>query len=347
MKLTSLLSSSILITIAGGIAIACSSVSDNNNTVDGACSTYASAYRKYLTKCSSGEGAVLSDPRWQTMEGRMKLACQSALSLPGTGIQPSQLAGCANALAEASCNTKADQIAACDFPPGSLADGAACTSSEQCKSESCVKVATSDGPTPSCGTCQPRVAIGGDCSTNSRCVDKAQCDFTTKKCIAIVYHGVGGTCDSTKGEQCESGLLCDYTTKTCKARATVGQPCSSSVPCETGLTCDSISKTCYQPTIAGGGQACGTAAKARCGSDLACDPTALKCVKITWVAPGGDCGVMFSSCLHGSCNSTTKKCPALIPDGGACLTDRSTGVCDDFASCIDGKCSLPGQVVCK
>lgn len=338
MKLTFFFASSML--------VACSSVAENNNTIDGACSTYASAFRRYANKCGSEEG-LTSDTRWAAMEARMKLACQSSLALPGTGIQPSQVASCANALADASCNAKTSDIPACDFPPGSLADGAACTDSSQCKSEACVKTASSSGSTPSCGTCQARIPVGGACTTEDRCVDNAMCDFTTKKCIALVKNGAGGSCDSAKGESCQTGLYCDYTTNVCKTRAAAGQACSSTSPCDSGLTCDSTSKTCYQPTVATEGQACGASTKARCGSDLACDAMTAKCVKINWVAPGGDCGAPYSTCLHGSCSSTTKKCPALIPDGGACTSDRSTGVCDDFASCIDGKCQLPGQVVCK
>lgn len=345
MKLLRLATASVLAASLASLVAACSSTPEGNSTPDGACNTYASAYRRYITKCasSSGEGGF-SDARWGSMEQRMKLACASALSLPGTGVAPSQLAGCANALAEASCSTKSSDIPACDFPPGNIADGAACSSNEQCKSESCVRTSTSE-TSSSCGTCQPRVAIGGDCSTNPRCVTNAFCD-STRKCVATVKNGVGGSCDSVKGESCQTGLYCDFTVKLCKARATAGQACSSSILCETGLTCDGTSKTCFAPTVATEGQACGTAAKARCGADLGCDPTTSKCVKITWVKPLGDCSTMFSVCEHGSCG-TTKKCPALIPDGQACTSDRAAGVCDDFASCIDGKCALPGQVVCK
>lgn len=328
-------------------AFGCSSVSENNNTVDGACGAYASTYRKYMTKCAMTEGMISSDARWAAMEGRMKLACQSALSLPGTGIAPSALAACANALADASCSTKTEDLPACDFPPGALADGAACTSSEQCKSESCSFSATSDAESSRCGVCATRVAVGGDCSTNPRCVKDATCDFTTKKCVALTKSGVGGPCDPAKGQTCQSGLSCDYTTNVCKARAKAGEACTSTLPCENALTCDATSKTCVAPTVAAEGQACGGPTRARCGSDLACDPTSSKCVRITWIEPGGDCGVMFRYCSYGACNSTTKKCPALIPDGQPCKSDRSTGVCNDFASCIDGKCALPGQAVCK
>lgn len=348
MKLLRLAASSTLVATLAAIAAACSSPDANSNTtVDGACNTYASAYRRYVTKCaSSSNDGSFSDARWASMEQRMRLSCASSLSLPGTGVVPAQLASCANALADASCTAKSADLPACDFPAGTLADGAVCTDSGQCKSESCVKTGTSETSSPSCGTCQPRVALGADCSTNSRCVENATCDFTTKKCIATVKNGVGGSCDFTKGESCQSGLYCDSAAKICKARPTAGQACSSTITCETGLTCDQTSKTCYAPTIATEGQACGTAAKARCGADLGCDPATSKCVKINWVKPLGDCSAPFSVCEHGSC-STAKKCPALIPDGGACTSDRATGVCDDFASCRDGKCQLPGQAVCK
>jgi hypothetical protein len=346
MNLLRLFASSVLVTGLCGIAVACSST-DAGTTPEGACSTYADAYRSYTQKCAAESSVSISDTRWPQLQDRMKAACTSALTLPGTAITPAALTVCANAIRGASCNTDSDDLPQCDFDKGTLADGAACTTGNQCQSGSCKKTATETGST-GCGVCQPRIAIGGDCSTdNSTCVTDARCDFTTKKCVAVVRNGVGGSCDSAKGESCLSGLYCDFTTKICKERGAAGATCSSSAPCQTGLQCSATTKTCTAPTLAAEGQACGGTTGVGCVSGLRCDFTAQKCVKITWVAPGGDCSVVGSMCEHGACNTTTKKCPVLIADGAACTSDRSTGVCNDFASCIDGKCLLPGQVVCK
>lgn len=347
MKLLRLFASSVLVTGLAGIAVACSST-DAGSTPEGACTTYADAYRTYTQKCAGTRGGIsTADARWQQLEQRMKVACTSALTLPGTAITPTGLTVCANAIKTASCNTDSDDIPQCDFENGTLANGAACSTGNQCQSGACKKTAVETGSV-ACGVCEARIPVGGECTTeNALCVTDSRCDFATKKCVAIVRNGAGGSCDSAKGETCLTGLYCDFTTKICKTRGAVGTACSSTAPCETNLQCSTTSKTCVAPTIAAEGQACGGTSGVACATDLRCDFASQKCVKINWIAPGGDCSVTGSVCEHGSCNTTTKKCPVLIADGGACLTDRSTGVCDDFASCIEGKCQLPGQVVCK
>lgn len=347
MHLLRLVGSSLLVTSLGVIAVACSSTEDSQ-TASGACAQYADAYRAYTQRCAQASGGIsTADSRWEQIEARMRLACSSALSLPGNAVTPAGLTVCANKIKDVGCNFDSDDIPECDFDTGTLADGAACSSGSQCKSGSCKKTVT-ETSSSACGVCEARVAVGGDCSAEgSSCVSDARCDATTKKCVAIVRNGVGGSCDSTKGEQCQSGLVCDFTTKICKERGAVGAACSGTSPCQSGLQCSPTTRTCVTPVLANEGQACGGTSGASCAAGLRCDFATQKCVKITWVAPGGDCSAAGSMCEHGSCNSTTKKCPALLADGQACTTDRSTGVCDDFASCIDGKCQLPGQVVCK
>lgn len=340
-----LFASASLVTTLGALALACSSDPGAGGT-EGACAQYASAYREYTAKCTTQAGASRSDSRWQQLEDRMRLACASSLSLPGTGLTPAGISVCANAVRNASCTLDSDDLPQCDFPNGTLADGAACNSGEQCKSGACTKMSSGTGSS-ACGVCAARVAIGGDCSTNPRCVEDATCSSTSKTCVAMIRNGVGGSCDGAKYEYCQSGLYCESATKICKERLPAGAACTSSTPCQSGLTCNATSKTCVAPTSVGEGQTCGGTTFIRCASGLACEPTSSKCVKITWVAPLGDCSAFGSQCEHGSCSSTTKKCPALIADGQPCTSDRATGVCNDFASCIDGKCQLPGTTVCK
>ncbi len=346
MKLLRLLGSSVLLASLGALANACSAT-DDTQTASGACAQYADAYRAYTQRCAQTFGGIsTADSRWEQIEARMRLACSSSLSLPGNAVTPAGLTVCANKIKTAGCDLDSDDIPECDFDTGTLADGAACASGNQCKSGSCKKT-ISETSSSACGVCEARIAVGGDCSTaGSNCVSDARCDVTTKKCVAIVRNGVGGSCDSAKGEQCQSGLYCDFTTKVCKERGAAGATCSSSLPCQTGLQCSPTTRTCVTPVLATEGQTCGTNG-VLCASGLRCDGATMKCAKLVWVAPNGDCSAPGSMCEHGSCNSTTKKCPALIADGQACTSDRSTGVCDDFASCIDGKCQLPGQTVCK
>lgn len=334
MNLLRLGTAAFLLVSVSGLAAACSSSDDS---AGGDCSSYGSALVSYMRRCSTGTG--YEDARWNEYQTRFQVACGSALSLPGTGINGGFLSRCANALRGAACGTQTSDLPECDTPAGTLADGAQCVSSDQCQSESCAKATGSN-----CGTCQPRVPVGGACTTTTRCVKDAYCDTSSGKCVANTKSPVGGPCDSTKGQSCDSTGYCDYATKTCKARAKAGEPCGAAL-CDTGLTCDYTgTKTCIAPKTVGEGEACGTGATT-CSTGLQC--SAGKCVKILWVKPGGDCSALGSRCEHGSCGATSKKCPTVVADGGACGATVPDSTCDDFASCIDGKCTLPGQVVCK
>ncbi len=328
MNLIRLFASATLVAGLGSVAIACSSDGESGGSVDSACAEYASAVTAYLTRCAVfGTGVN---------ESRLKVACASGLSLNGTAITPQTLSNCAAAVKGLSCDGAFEDLAACDFPPGKLAAGAGCVAGAQCATEYCKQ---GDG---ACGVCAARVAIGGACRTTLECVENARC--SSGKCVTDIENPVGASCDSTTGVSCQRGLYCDYATKTCKTFVAEGGSCASA-PCKTDLTCDSTSKTCVKPTLAAEGQACSTTV--RCQTGLACDPTAAKCAKVTIVAPGGDCGGVLKQCETGSCDQITKKCPTIIADGGACVADDPTKKCELYASCVDGKCVLPAQIVCK
>jgi hypothetical protein len=244
---------------------------------------------------------------------------------------------CSGAVKNLACDGDMEKIAACDFPAGKLAAGAACVDDEQCASEFCKKGDNA------CGACAALVAIGGVCSPTEQCVKGADC--RDGKCVAEIRNAAGGSCDASKSEYCQSGLFCDFTTKTCKAPGAVGAACSSSAPCQRDLSCDATSKTCVKATLAAEGQAC--SGTVRCQSGLVCDPSAAKCAKLTIVAPGGDCSGLLTKCGTGSCNEATNKCPTVIPDGAACVVDDASQTCDVFADCLQGKCQFESQVVCK
>lgn len=330
MHLLRIFASATILATVGSFAIACSSPDGgSSSSAEGACAQYASALTSFMSRCGGSNVGV--------NEARMKLACASALSVNGTSITPQNVSACANAVKDLSCTGDFDEIAACDFPPGKLADGTACVSSDQCASEWCKQ------GDATCGVCTARVAIGGTCTSDSRCVAGATC--SAGKCVAEVKNPAGGSCDSAKGESCQSGLYCDFSTDTCKAYVAAGGACSTSARCQQDLTCDPTSKTCVKPTLAAEGQTCSFTV--RCQSGLVCDPSAMKCAKLTMVPPGGTCGGALQRCEEGSCNEATNKCPTVIPDGGACVAGDPSQTCAAYADCVDGKCLLAGQVVCK
>lgn len=331
--MTRTLSASALLFALGALGSACSSNSDSTSE---ACSTYVTALRAYNERCSSSSS--LSASRWVELEARYKLACDRNLSLPGTGVNDLFINKCAEATKTAACG---GSIPECTTPPGKLADGTACSASDQCLSTYCDTTTSTTG----CGTCGKTIALGGACTGTGtdRCVRGSNCVGGT--CTAPTYGAVGAACDSTKALYCANGLTCDITSKTCKTLPGVGEACPSYV-CATGLTCDFTAKTCYAPTKVAAGQPCGGTTKNVCDAGLTCKSNV--CAIITWVKPGGDCSAAGTQCEHGSClTTTTKLCPKLIPDGGACTSGKpEDGVCDDLASCVNGKCLLSGTNRC-
>lgn len=331
--MTRTLSASALLLALGALGSACSSSSESTSE---ACSSYVKALRAYNERCSSS-GSSLSGERWIQLEARYKLACDASLSLPGTGIDSQFVSKCTDAMKGAACGASA--MPECTTPAGKLADGAACSSSEQCQSTYC----DSTGSATGCGTCGKTVAIGGACAAGDRCVRGSNCVGGT--CTAPTYGAVGAACDATKALYCANGLSCDGASKTCKALPGVGEPCPSFI-CATGLTCDFTAKTCFAPSKVGAGQPCGGTTKNVCDAGLTCKSNV--CAIVTWVKPGGDCSAAGTQCEHGSClTATTKLCPKLIPDGGACTSGKpEDGVCDDLANCVNGKCLLSGTNRC-
>lgn len=339
MNVLRLAASIAIVTTVGALALACSSDPEPGSS-ESACGQYAAAVVSYASKC----GESKSDAAWRHHLDRLQYVCTARLSLRGAAIKPEHLTACANVVRSAPCVTDFDDLPKCELPSGTLEDGAPCSDGDQCKSGSC------GGGATICGTCQPRVPVGGDCSAAlSGCVDGALCEPTTKTCKAIVRNGAGSACDATKGELCNAGLYCDRGSSTCKERVALGAACSGTAPCQIGLICNESSMTCVAPpSRAAEGQDCGgKAGWIECDTNLTCDRATEKCVKIVWVAPGGDCSAPAARCEHSSCNETTKKCPAIIADGQPCNPDMLTGVCERYAGCIDGKCQLRETTVCN
>ncbi|NVB80343.1 MAG: hypothetical protein HOV81_18260 [Kofleriaceae bacterium] len=144
-----------------------------------------------------------------------------------------------------------------------LADGASCTSSEQCTSASCLgtlcrpRAATGEpcGPLAECALigdtcsqsttlCAPVGLIGDPCTTYADCSPIYTCDETTNKCTRGAI--AGESCAQTF--DCYDRSYCDTTTMICTARKADGQPCEADSMCVSDV-CDPVSSTCITPPI--------------------------------------------------------------------------------------------------
>jgi hypothetical protein len=228
---------------------------------------------------------------------------------------------CLDAFAARSCNFSE----VFTIPPGcdravkgTLADGAACGSGNQCISRICAPASTTtcETATMCCpGTCAAtRVAEGGDCSGGHSCAPGTYCD--------------------TSG-----------TTPVCKKRGAVGAACTLLLPCAENLQCakatGATEGTCA--TYPKRGEACGTGIIDCDDTRDACDAASKTCV--ARVGVGGDCTAGPERCLvFTKCDATSLKCVAKSALGGACTTNSG---CLSSLVCVNGLCEeQPLRPVC-
>jgi hypothetical protein len=333
--------------LLGAVVAACSSTSSSDT-----CGAYFDAEVAYSQACSSSSTGKVKD------RARFTQSCTIALAAPGTGATPAWVDTCSSATraAAATC-TSDDAEKACKTPPGTLADGAACGSSAQCKSSYCKKVSPA-AETTNCGTCAATVAVGGACDAiKDRCASGSSCKTTgtstTGTCTATTSTervAEGGTCVSdTSFSSCASGLRCDFTSKKCVKLAASGDACTSSSDCQKTLAC--VEKKCGAKVAIGGS----CVSSSDCVSGAGCDLTSKKCAAYTFGAPGEACDYGTKQCAKGSClgasvgtgGPTPGKCPQIIADGQICDAKSETTRCDDYASCIGGKCQIFDPASCK
>ncbi len=317
--------------------------SESGGGGDATCAEYVNALVSYADRCGDGGRASAST------RARFAAACARGISAPGTTNAAAQVSACSKKLAAASCGEDVD----CEIKGGTLEDGAACGERYQCKSGAC-----ETEPGSQCGKCAPRVAIGGACTSASRCVEGASCvtrDGDTGTCVATKIAKAGEDCIGQSGEiiRCDTGLHCSYSRgeTICKAPGGAGSECSSRNDCTEGLSC--VAGQCAPPLVEGAD--CNGDG---CGKGLACSADE-KCAPIVFVKAGEACD-SNRRCENGRCKGfsiapgpggetkvTPGKCVDPLPDGAACSNDEGAPECDLFAACIDGKCTPADPAQCK
>jgi hypothetical protein len=321
---------------------ACGGSSSNNGTtgdIGAACDAYFDSLIGSALKCY---GTTLPPDQAAEQKSRFHTLCVNSASFPGESLNAQALSDCVKAAGAPTCRGS-NALNVCGSGPGTLPDGAACNTSTQCKGGVCVIVSSADAGTSSnCGKCSTGVAVGGACNTmGNSCITGASC--IKNVCVARGSVAVSGDCNTTS--DCKPSLAC--VTQKCVALGGSGAKCQSSQDCQDGLVCTMSS--CTQGITTGGD--C-SMAPTSCLTGL-CDPQTKKCIGFSAAAPGAACGYVNGAavgCAIGSCNiapmTTQGTCPTVIPDGQACSASDKTKVCDYFATCDNGVCTL-NDTVCK
>lgn len=351
-------------TIVASIA-ACSS-SSSNDSPQSVCSSFANALIANEQKC---EGSI--DPsQVSASAARYSELCEAQIALPGVASNyRSLLSACASAVQAADCNTSIEQLTACNISvTGTLANAAPCSAAIECQSGSCSAGSLSqsaDGGSSSCGTCQPALADGASCESGGVCVTGDTCVFTTSSdgtfsaiCTKKTAPGGAGATCTTSGD-CAPPYHCappvgSSETGVCAAAATAGTACDVTSDCTSGLVCavnftnggagGGPNNTCVVALTSGA-----TCTEGQCAIGLACDMTSNTCKPFTFGAPGAECDGVTKLCSNGGCNvenvsdagaSAQDTCPTIIADGQPCDVTSGSAVCDEFASCTNGTCTL-------
>ena len=202
---------------------------------------------------------------------------------------------------------------ACSFIfTGTRTDGQGCENDDDCVSGACID---GDGD---CGTCEPAVALGGDC-TDKPCAQGLTCD-DTETCVEILSSGDACTAAS---DHCDRGLVC--------TGAGAAAVCAAEVTFTVGSACV---ETC-------GGVLSG----------LACVEAVCVAINVVGVGEGCDgdgetkdyCVDTASSNVCGNRNEDGRGTCLLLPSSGACIErytgdDDNQGDCAGQHLCVDDVC---------
>ncbi|MBS2030664.1 MAG: hypothetical protein JST54_22360 [Deltaproteobacteria bacterium] len=304
-----------------------SSGTSGSVTAAQACTDYANAF---CTKYSTCVGTTYFDAVIGSVADcntRVNLLCTNSLAATGSGITPSLAETCVAAYSATTCEQALDHDppAACQFPPGTVQNGAACAFASQCASLNCV---VPDGG--GCGNCAPAGAIGDSCSSDDGCPYGSTC--------------LAGTCSSFAGD----GGACGAGVAACPFRYS----CSGSAGAQQCL-----------PWLTSAGTGCGDGGfNQDCDftAGLFCDPVHHVCNSIDFADAGDPCGFSYfpadggdsyvacsggSQCV-GASYPTLGTCTSQIADGQPCATDGGTASCQLGASCVNGTCAVPNASTC-
>ena len=251
--------------------------------------------------------------------------CVNFLALPGVGASIAQLDACITSLSPCPGGSAIND---CFVRRGTLANGSACITTQQCQSGRC------EGG-GACGQCMPQAKVGDSCSENE-CAPDLVCDRSKNPatCAVPVIGGVGAPCGGSGINFCGAGLLCSSTTSMCAKPGALGDPCDAG--CAGKLAC--IGGVCAIPKAEGAACTGGD-----CAYQLACDKTTSTCVRIL-ADPTEACGGTVI-CAVGQCyvanGAGDHLCPKLVDEDMPCDDANPSVTCAMYSECQNGRCT-PG-----
>lgn len=287
--------------------------SDMSTSVTAECKNLAAAVCSRLGKCSQYLQRYYYGDEKTCIE-RVQLTCEPYTKTPGNSWSIERLRACTAAYNTGTCE---DYFApggpkACQPQAGSLADGTACATGDQCKSAFC------NTGTSGCGTCVTPAKVGESC-TMKPCALGLSC--ASGKCAAP--GGSGASCGGTAAP-CKTGFYCAASGK-CADVLGEGKTCdpfTAASGCDSlqGLFCNTTSRKCEAYKLVNAGETCGTVMN----STVLC-------------SAGGTC----------STGGATRKCVAAAKDGEACGTTGGGASCMSPAACTSAKCAVFNPSSCK
>jgi hypothetical protein len=138
-----------------------------------ACDAWFAALIDKKDKCGLDE--VSAEHKTEYM-ARHRAICVREMMAPGTSMTAERVTACGAKIAGSQGCDNHDFD--CDFPAGTLADGATCQRSDQCASDYCnvdAPALAGTGTTTACAKCAPRLADGAKCTTKSTCAEGSRC----------------------------------------------------------------------------------------------------------------------------------------------------------------------------
>lgn len=306
------------------------------------CAALADAEHLQQETC---RGLALSEERVAELRTRRIAACKARSGVAGAAVTPEAVKACAAAREAEGCEGQPDAPPkACELPPGTLEEGAACTLDHQCASATCKRPIVGEPGAASlarCGTCAARVPLGRPCLSSDLCAVGSVC--SNGDCTEIVPAGEGGSC-AVPATPCAPGLRCTAD-KTCVPYGADGAPCAAENDCLPSLTCyRGVCGLAMQE-----GEPCGDVGQ--CAAGLGCNPETRTCAPVVLAGTDEACDGLVILCAVGDCEVPRRQrmgtCVAPAADGAACVAGASSGGCDVGAFCTESVCELAGSATCR